>query len=315
MLTSFFGNSKPVTLVIAIAYMLVFYLSSFWLYDNFPEDSYQWFRLATIGMVLSISMLVFNFIIRKNLLTASNSFGIITLAVLISLIPVLIDGWEKVWSVFCLLLATRRIFSLHSDRNLERKILDASLWIGVATLFHWPSILMVIPLIWSVSIRNFSSARLLLIPLFGLGSVGVLSWTYSLLRYGDNSWLMGRFTPFSLDPGLYSQWPLIYGVMTLLVLLLVAGLFVVVNYKRQARKDRPTVVLYGVCMLVLMLIGTLSGQLNGAELLFPASLLGVGWANLIDRFKKKEFKEVVLWLLLLLPILPYLIKILGFQQV
>ncbi|PQB05498.1 hypothetical protein [Aureitalea marina] len=314
MLTSFFGNSKPVTLVIAIAYMLVFYLLSFWLFDSLPQDGQAWLRLAALGVALVMAMLVFNFIIRKNVLTAGNSFGIIAMAVLISLIPVLLHGWDKVWSVLCLLFACRRIFSLRSERNLERKILDASLWIGIAGLFSSASVLFVFPLFWSISMRSFSVPRLYIIPLFGLGSVGVLAWTYSLLRYGDNSWLNGRLPELSFDLSPYLEWPLIYSVMTLMILLLLVGLFLAITYNREARKDRPTILLYGICIVTLLLIGALSGKFDGTEWLFPAILLGVGWGNLIDRLKRKEFKEVVLWLLLLLPLLPYLIKISGLQQ-
>lgn len=314
MLTSFFGNSKPVTLVFAIVYMLVFYAMSFWLYDAFPEQSDQWLQMGAVCALLAMSMLVFNFIVRKNGLTAGNSYGIVTMAVALSLIPMLTDGWQEACAVFSLLLACRRIFSLRSERNLERKILDASLWIGIATLFHAGSILMVLPLIWSISIRSFSVPRLFMIPLFGLGSVTVLSWTYSLLRYGDSSWLVDRIPEFNFDLSLYGQWPLVYGLMTLVTLIIVAGLFLIANYNREARKDRPTVLLYGLTLFFLLIVGALSERLDGSEWLFPASMLGVGWANLIDRLKRSEFKEVALWLLLLLPVLPYLIRIFGIQQ-
>ena len=315
MLTSFFGNSKPVTLVFAIVYMLVFYVLSFWLYDAFPEQSDQWLQMGAVCALLPLSMLVFNFIVRKNVLTAGNSYGVITMAVSISLIPLLTDGWLEACAVFSLLLASRRIFSLRSERNLERKILDASLWIGIATLFHAGSIMMVIPLIWSISIRSFSSPRLFVIPLFGLGSVTVLSWTFSLLRYGDSSWLLNRIPEFNFDLSLYGQWPLVYGLMTLATLILITGLFIIANYNREARKDRPTILLYGLTLFFLLISGALTERLDGSEWLFPASMLGVGWANLIDRLKKTEFKEVALWLLLLLPVLPYLIRILGIEQV
>ena len=314
MLTSFFGNSKPVTLVIAIAYMLVFYLLSFWLYDSLPNDGESWLRLTALGAALGFAMLVFNFIIRKNTLTAGNSFGIICMAVILSLIPILLHGWDKVWSVLCLLFACRRIFSLRSERNLEKKVLDASLWIGVASLFHSASVLMIFPLFWSISMRSFSSPRFYIIPLFGLGSVGILASTYSLVRFGDNSLLEDRLPELSFELLPYLGWPLIYSVLTILVLLLIVGLFIVLSYNREARKDRPTILLYGICLVSLLIIGAFSGNLNGTEWLFPAVLLGVGWGNLIDRLKRKEFKEVVLWLMLLLPILPYLIKISGLQQ-
>ena len=270
--------------------------------------------MGAVCTLLAMSMLVFNFIVRKNGLTAGNSYGIVTMAVALSLIPMLTDGWQEACAVFSLLLACRRIFSLRSERNLERKILDASLWIGIATLFHAGSILMVLPLIWSISIRSFSVPRLFMIPLFGLGSVTVLSWTYSLLRYGDSSWLVDRIPEFNFDLSLYGQWPLVYGLMTLVTLIIVAGLFLIANYNREARKDRPTVLLYGLTLFFLLIVGALSERLDGSEWLFPASMLGVGWANLIDRLKRSEFKEVALWLLLLLPVLPYLIRIFGIQQ-
>ena len=314
MLTSFFGNSKPVTLVFAIVYMLVFYVWSFWLYDAFPEQSDRWLQMGVVCTLLAMSMLVFNFIVRKNVLTAGNSYGIISMAVAVSLIPVLSEGWQEVAAVFCLLLAIRRIFSLRSERNLERKILDASLWIGIASLFHAASVLMIFPLIWSISIRAYSTPRFFIIPFFGLGSVGVLSWTYSLLRYGDSSWLVNRLPDFSFNLKLYGQWPLVYGLMTLATLILIVGLFLIANYNREARKDRPTVLLYGLTLFFLMIVGAISEQLDGSEWIFPASMLGIGSANLIDRLRRSEFKEVALWLLLLLPILPYLIRIFGIEQ-
>ena len=77
------------------------------------------------------------------------------------------------------MLALRRLISLQSLKNSKEKIFDASLWIFVAALFHFWSILFIVLVFISIIFHVSSDYRNWLLPFIALFTIGILCAFYS----------------------------------------------------------------------------------------------------------------------------------------
>ena len=125
MLTSFFGNSKTANYIILSLALPLALIGRFVVQDQ--QGIFTWqLGLALLGqsIILIFALLLLDFIVRKNKLTQTNTYGLwwffcglVTAADLGSI-------KQSLGLVFAL-LALRRMMSLFNEQNLEKKIFDA----------------------------------------------------------------------------------------------------------------------------------------------------------------------------------------------
>ena len=125
MLTSFFGNSKTANYIILSLALPLALIGRFVVHDQ--QGIFTWqLGLALFGqsIILIFALLLLDFIVRKNKLTQTNTYGLwwffcglVTAADLGSI-------KQSLGLVFAL-LALRRMMSLFNEQNLEKKIFDA----------------------------------------------------------------------------------------------------------------------------------------------------------------------------------------------
>ena len=140
-LTNFFSNSKPFHFISINLLLFVGYTLYNFQISNFDNGIIE-LILSTFKFSLYIAlMLIFGFIIKKNKLTQTNSYALFSFSCFLLMVPILFQDSKPVFSLLFLLLALRRILSFNSKKNIQKKILDASLWIGIATLFYFWSLL------------------------------------------------------------------------------------------------------------------------------------------------------------------------------
>lgn len=122
MISNIFGKTKPINFIIIFAFLLVLYgLTHFVLFDKTytsEELAVQFFLLA----VLLSSIFILDFIIKRNKLTAANSFAILYFSLLVAIFPETLVDYKAIVCSFFLLLATRRLISLRSLKEVKLKI-------------------------------------------------------------------------------------------------------------------------------------------------------------------------------------------------
>lgn len=136
MISIIFGKTKPINYIIVLTFLFVFYwIVHFMLFGKIygPEE--------VIGQLLVVSILFFsfflvNFIVKRNKITGTNSFAILFYALLMVIFPETLADSNAIFSSFFLLLASRRLLSMRSLKNIKFKVFDATLWILVSTLFY-----------------------------------------------------------------------------------------------------------------------------------------------------------------------------------
>jgi hypothetical protein len=81
---------------------------------------------------------------------------------------------------FFILLALRRLLSLQSLKASKEKIFDASLWIFIASLFHFWSILYLVLVFISILFHVSRDYRNWVLPFIALFVVGIMSLFFSI---------------------------------------------------------------------------------------------------------------------------------------
>ncbi|NND88235.1 MAG: hypothetical protein HKM28_03200 [Flavobacteriaceae bacterium] len=317
MLTSFFGKSNPVNYLILGAFIVIGYFLSA-LYQS--GEILNFISIAKhFGWILLSLFLMFllDFVIRKNSLTKNHTYAIYFFCCMLLMVPaIVIDNDVLIANVFGL-LALRRILSFRTERNTEKKILDASLYLTLATLFHFWIILYFVVLWIGILRVPGTRFRHLLIPVVGFFSMGILITTGSLLIENNAIWLWEWFETPSFDFSLYHEPRLLIATTLLIGMLLWTLPHRLYTVKSLQKSERPTVFLVIASTIVAFLTALLSAAKTGAELLFlciPASIL---FANYIafrrsrTQFKTDHvqfwFKEALLWLFLLTPLISMIV--------
>jgi hypothetical protein len=99
--------------------------------------------------------------------------------------PSVFEKPNLILSNFFILLALRRLISLQSLKATKEKIFDASLWIFVASLFHFWSILYLILVFISIIFHVARDYRNWVLPFIAFFAVGIISMGVSLLFNKD----------------------------------------------------------------------------------------------------------------------------------
>lgn len=174
MITSVFRKSSPFNYTI-----VVFLTLAFFLLVQFKQGIWHNSSL-TIGTSIGIIVLVFaslfitNFIVKKNGLTKSSSFSILFFTLFLLFFPTVLTNFKFVISNFFVLLAMRRLISLQTLKAPKEKIFDASLWIFVASLFHFWAILYIVLVYISIFFHVSRDYRNWLIPFVSLFVTAVI---------------------------------------------------------------------------------------------------------------------------------------------
>lgn len=181
MITSVFSKSRPINYIAVTTLLVVCY---FLYLQKFPE----WMTsveeiIAKVGLllVLASSLFIANFVTKKNGLSKDNSYLFLFFFSFLILSPTTLANSNLIISNFFILLAMRRLISLQSMLTPKEKIFDASLWIFVAAIFHFWSILFIIIVFVSILFHVSRDYRNWVLPFIAFFSVGVITLMYALI--------------------------------------------------------------------------------------------------------------------------------------
>ena len=164
MITSLFKKSTPINYAF-IFLMLLFFFGVYQFHQVERVFSIGFLvKKALIITVLIASFFTANFIIKKNGLSKDSAYMILFYLLLLLFFPSVMNNSDLIISNFFIILALRRLISLQSPKTPKEKIFDASLWIFVATLFHFWSILFLILVFISILFHTARDYRTWFLP-------------------------------------------------------------------------------------------------------------------------------------------------------
>ncbi len=311
MLTSFFGKSNPINhLILAIFIALGYLLGAISGFSN--SITLSFLLIPGFFLIVSVfSMLLFNFIIRKNHLTKNNTYAVLFFACFMVMLPVIFVQHNILLGNAFLILALRRIMSLRSDKNSEKKILDASFWITMASLFYFWSLLFFVPLYIAIIQKPNSNYKQMLIPFIGFMAVVILNTTFQLLITDSFLWLAEWKDAISLDFSNYNSASVLVPVTIILAFYIWTGIYRISTLSKVSLKEKSNYVLLLYVSITCFFIALAGPEKTGAEVLFILAPISIMVANYIENFETKRygerdavefwFKESMLWLVVILP--------------
>ena len=164
MITSLFKKSTPINYAFIFLMLLLFFgMYQFNQVGSVFSIGFFIKKTIIIGVIVA-SFFTANFIIKKNGLSKDSAFMILFYLLLLLFFPSVMNNLDLIISNFFIILALRRLISLQSPKSLKEKIFDASLWIFVASLFHFWSILFVILVFISILFHTARDYRTWFLP-------------------------------------------------------------------------------------------------------------------------------------------------------
>src|SRR5690606_22511453 len=243
MLTSFFGKSIPLNYLILGVFIVAGYLLGAISGSLVVITPYLLFVHSAFIILSVLIMLLLDFIIRKNHLTKTNTFAILFFTCFLLMLPVIFLAHTILLANFFLLLALRRIMSLRNDRNSLKKILDASIWIGVASLFHFWSFLFFVPLWIAIIQKPNSNYKQMLIPFTGIFAVLMIHTAYQLLATDSFSWFLDWRQPISFDFSVYNVASVLAPVTIIFAFYIWTGVYRILKISVIPLKEKPNYLL------------------------------------------------------------------------
>jgi hypothetical protein len=181
MITTIFSKSRPFNYVLVTVLLIV----CFFLYQL---KSTEWLQaagaVAQKAFLLSLliaSLFISNFITKKNGLSKDNTYPFLFFFIFLILFPTTLGNPNLIISNFFIILALRRLISLQSLVAPKEKIFDASMWIFLAALFHFWSILFIGLVFVSIALHVARDYRNWILPYIALFTITTLCAVFVLI--------------------------------------------------------------------------------------------------------------------------------------
>lgn len=309
MLASIFSKTRPInyimlTLLIVIGYSLFIGLAS-----SIEWTLFEIVKRVSVLLLLLLMMYLSQFIVTRNRLVDDTAYVPLIFTSFLFLFPTSFESVRVIIASYFILLALRRIFSLHSLKQSKEKLLDASLWICFASLFHFWSILYFLLLFYAIAFFGAKDYRNWVIPIIAFFGASVFLSLYLLIQEESFPVWWADRVQISFD---FMYFDNVYQNLALAVFVSIALLYSV--SQALAIKSKPYNMqntykkiilsfLIGACIYVIS-----SEKTNGLLLFtfFPLAILG---ANYIESIPQKWRKEANAYSIFFIGLFFYLVQL------
>ncbi|MDC1312795.1 hypothetical protein N8X76_02190 [Flavobacteriaceae bacterium] len=310
MLTSFFGKSRPINYILLSLGVIIGY---FFRLLMVPKLSLSPDSITTQGVVVFLmvfAVLLLDFIIRKNNVTKNNNFVILLFVLFVLLVPQVYNAPKLILANIFVLLATRRILSLTTEKNTVKKIFDATMYITLASFCYGWAILFFVVLYPAIINKTKFNITYVFIPIVGFLGITSIAVAYQFIVTDSYSWLYHWIPEKDFDLSAYSDTKLLITTVLLLGLLLWMGIVRLSRLASLSKKERPSAITILLIAIISVGIVLAKTQKNGSELFFLFAPIAAITSNYIESGTSKTrrvFSEVFLWslfvLVLVLPLI------------
>ncbi|HEX9826432.1 MAG TPA: DUF6427 family protein [Flavobacteriaceae bacterium] len=303
MISSFFNKAKPVHLVIVCLILLLVFITAKYYNINKPFALNVLIKQTSLLAVCLSSVFVLDFLVSRNNLTKKNSYKILIFGLFVALLPETILNSKLLLANFFILLALRRILSLRSNKDIKKKLFDASFWICIATLFYFWSILFYVLIIAALILYSIVDIKNWIVPFIGALTVVIIGVSYMIIMDYNILDYSNNLISFSFDFSSLNSKRIVVSATIILSYGVWSLLYFVRHLKAKSKKSRPSFLLIIFAVAIGLLIIAVSPNKNGSEFLFLFAPLSIIVTNYLETISEKWFKEVLLLGLIVTPIL------------
>lgn len=309
MISSIFGKTKPINLIILLGFLFFFYwtVQLYLLQIDFSINLIAVEILVFI--VLLFSVFVVDFIVNKNKLTGANSYAIFFYTLLFVLFPETVSDGNAVLCSLFLLLATRRLLSIKSLKDIKSKVFDATLWILAASIFYDWALVYLILVFVTIYIYDPKNIRNWLVIFSATFSFFMLTYAI-LVVVGNTSFLTSHYT-FSIDyASMYpSKWDSSVKISTYIIVNLILAFWSFLAIGKAGTGKIITIRLVALSFVLGLLVNllVLTESTFPIMITFFPSVIFI--CNYIESIKRHNLLELVLILSILIPLVLFLTKL------
>jgi len=198
-------------------------------------------------------------------------------------------------------MSFRRLVSIRSNRDIEIKIFDASLWVFVATFFYSWSLLFILLVFAGIFLYKKNDYRNLLIPFVALSVVLVLAFTfYYLTNHLEKFYSLVYFAPeFTIEK--YEDIRYIIPLLFICVMGIWSTIAFFLRKQSKSFVTRVPGILIFLMLILAILVAIISESANTSEVIFSIFPLSIIIAKNVENIKKLWIKEIFLWSFIILP--------------
>ena len=299
MITSVFKKSTLLNNALVVVLLLLF----FFMYQSSDLlatiSSHGLSKTATLILLLLASFFVVNFTVKKNNLTKNSSYTILFFLLFLLIFPSVFNNSNLLFANFFLLLAIRRLISLQTLKAPKEKIFDASMWIFIASLFHFWCILFILLVYISIIFHVSRDYRNWLLPFVAFFVTAVIFMVAALAV--DQTWITHILnqtqTNFELDYFTNNYQNIALSFFVVIALYFLSTLIFSLTNKPLILQASYKKMIFG--FLIGVTIFLISSEKNNDMLIFTFMPLSVMCTTNIESSQNKMYQEIVLLLLIL----------------
>lgn len=309
MLASIFSKTRPINYIMLTLLIVTGYSLFIGLDASIEWTTFEMVKRGSVLLLLLLMMYVSQFIVSRNRLVDDSAYVPLIFTSFLFIFPTSFENVRVVIASYFILLALRRIFSLHSLKQSKEKLFDASLWICVASLFHFWSILYFVLLFYAIAFFGAKDYRNWIIPLVALSGATIFLCLYSLIQdIHFLDWWMDR-VQVGFD---FMYFDNVFQNIALAVFVSIALLYAV--SQALAIKSKPynmqnTYKKIILSFLIGAVIYIISADKSNGLLLFTFFPLAILGANYIEGIPQRWRKEANVYSIFVIGLFFYLVQL------
>ena len=309
MISSFFGKTKPINYIIILSFLFVFYwLVHFFLFDKIYSPEQLLGQTLILGVLL-FSIFVVNFIVKRNKVTGTNSFSILFYALLAVVFPETLAVSDAIFCSFFLLLATRRLISIRSLKNIKFKIFDASVWILVSSLFYDWALLFMLLVFAAIYFYEPKNIRNWMVPFAGLFTVFMITECVLILVDQEEFLTEHYQLDISFNVAYFSYWGHSTKLICFALGTFLAGLLAFFKLGKTGLGKVVTMRLIALSFIIGLILNVLKLSDNVYPIMVTFFPSVVFMTKYIESIRRPNIKEIMLISSVIIPFLVFLTSI------
>lgn len=300
MIASLFRKSTPFNYAVIVVMVLIFFLLYQFMQPAQELSTVLVVQKVAIGILIFASLFIVNFIVKKNNISKNNSYTILFFLAFLLFFPTIFGDINLVLANFFILLALRRIMSLHSTKSYKEKIFDASLWIFVATFFHFWSILFIVLVFVSFFMHVSRDYKNWILPFIAFFAASMTFIMFALMidKSRIEYVLKGMQTNFKIDYFTNVGENISFSIFVTMALFFLVTLIMTFSQRPLLLQSSYTKII--IAFIIGAAVFLISPEKGNELLLFTMAPLAMMATSHIEIAQSKLHKEVVITLTIIL---------------
>jgi hypothetical protein len=310
MISSIFGKTKPINFIILMGFLFVFYWTVHITIYKTELITESILINTFVVSVLLFSVFVVDFIIKRNKITMPNSYGILFYVLLIVVFPETLSDYNAILCSSFVLLATRRLLSIKSLKDIKLKIFDATLWILVSSIFYNWAIIFLILVFVTIYIYDPKNIRNWLVVFVAACSYFLTLYAFLIVIDQPNFFVSNYSYEFNQNVLGILNWSTGVKILLFSIVNVVFGAIGFLKLGKTGVGKITTLRLISLLFLLGLAVNLLStpGTNRAILITFFPSVIFI--TNYLESIKRNNIKEVVLTLSVFVPLVVFISKLL-----